>query len=512
MLETLGGEDPVTSIPVQSQTLSLSLDPLNPLLSTYHFVGIGGVGMSALAYILAKQGFRVSGSDIAANGRTRRLEALGVRFVQGHTSEGLIGDPQVIYSSAIHPGNPELAAALGKGLPIWHRADLLAALFNHRPSIGVAGTHGKTTTSSMIGYVLLAAGWDPTLIIGGEVDAWEGNARLGQGKYLVAEVDESDGSLVRLHPQVGVITNIELDHPDHYADLDQVIRAFQQYAAQSQTLVACLDCPNLVAHLAVDVGYSIEGHPQALYQARQIVYAGDSTHAEIWEGGSRLGYLRLQVLGSHNLGNALAAIAVGRQLGLEFAVIAAALSQFQGAHRRFERKGEVGGVTFVDDYAHHPSEIQATLRAARLQQRRVVAVFQPHRHSRLARLFPDFARCFEDADVVLIVPTYGAGEPTPVRSDSLRLAVAVSEHHPHVRHVFSLQQLPEVLRSVLQPGDLVTFLGAGDLNQQIAATMRAYAVEAEQRPSMDPEDPEMDSAGPTEDSTREKGASEVLAS
>lgn len=509
MLEALGGEDPTTSVPVHPRPLPLTLDLLNPLFSTYHFVGIGGVGMSALAYILAKQGFRVSGSDIAANGRTRRLEALGVRFVQGHTPEGIIGDPQVIYSSAIHPSNPELAAALGKGLPIWHRTDLLAALFNHRPSIGVAGTHGKTTTSSMIGYMLLSSGWDPTLIIGGEVDAWEGNARLGQGEYLVAEVDESDGSLVRLHPRVGVITNIELDHPDHYTDLDQVIRAFQEYGQQSQTLIASLDCPNVAAHLSVDVGYSLQGHPQALYQAHQISYAGDSTTAEIWEGGSLLGHLRLQVLGSHNLSNALAAIAVGRQLGLGFAVIASALSQFQGAHRRFEHKGEVGGVTFIDDYAHHPSEIQATLRAARLQQRRVVAVFQPHRHSRLATLFQDFARCFEEADVVLIVPTYGAGEPTPGRSDSLRLAVAVSEHHPHVRHVFSLQQLPEVLRSVLQPGDLVTFLGAGDLNQQIAATMRAYAVQAEQQPLADPE---IESAGRAEDLAREKGASEVLAS
>ncbi|MEN9210146.1 MAG: cyanophycin synthetase, partial [Thermostichus sp. DG02_2_bins_29] len=270
------------------------------------------------------------------------------------------------------------------------------------------------------------------------------------------------------------------------------------------------DCPNLASHLMVDVGYSIEGHPEALYQAREIVYAADSTTAEIWEGESRLGSLRLQVLGSHNLSNALAAVAVGRQLGLEFAVIAAALSQFQGAHRRFERKGEVGGVTFVDDYAHHPSEIQATLRAARLQQRRVVAVFQPHRHSRLARLFQDFARCFGDADVVLIVPTYGAGEPPPppLHSDSLRLAVAVSEHHPHVRYVSSLPQLPQVLGSVLQPGDLAIFLSAGDLNQQIAATMRAYAVQIEQQSPMAPE---TEAAGSTEDSTGQRGTSEVLA-
>jgi UDP-N-acetylmuramate--alanine ligase len=288
--------------------------------------------------------------------------------------------------------------------------------------------------------------------------------------------------LVRLYPKIGVITNIELDHPDHYADLGQVIRAFQQYGQQSQTLVACLDCPNVAAHLRVDVGYSLTGHPQAQYQARQILYTASFTCAEIWEKGSLLGQLRLQVLGSHNLSNALAAVAVGRQLGLEFAVIASALAEFRGVQRRFEVKGEVEEVTFIDDYAHHPSEIRATLQAARLQQRRVVAVFQPHRHSRLAALFQDFARCFGEADVVVIVPTYGAGEPAPEGSDSLRLAVAVAEHHPHVRYVSSLPQLPEVLPSVLQPGDLAVFLGAGDLNQQIIATMRAYAAQVREQP------------------------------
>jgi UDP-N-acetylmuramate--alanine ligase len=488
MVETAGGEDPGTSVQAPSSSLlGQSLELSNSSLSAYHFVGIGGVGMSALAYILAKKGFRVSGSDIVANNRTRRLEALGVRVIQGHTAEGLIGNPQVVYSSAIRPTNPELAAALNKGLKVWHRADLLAALFNHRPSIGVAGTHGKTTTSSMIGYMLLAAGWDPTLIIGGEMEAWDGNARLGQGEYLVAEVDESDGSLVRLYPKIGVITNVELDHPDHYANLEQVIRAFQQYGQQSQTLVACLDCPNVATHLKVDVGYSLAGHPQAQYQARQIVYKGNSTAAEIWERGSLLGQLRLQVPGSHNLSNALAAVAVGRQLGLEFPVIASALAEFRGVQRRFEAKGEVGGVTFIDDYAHHPSEIRATLQAARLQQRRVVAVFQPHRHSRLAALFQDFACCFENADVVVIVPTYGAGEPASEHSDSLRLAVAVAEHHPQVRYVSSLAQLPQVLTSILQAGDLAIFLGAGDLNQQIAATMRAYAAQVGEQLQTPPE-------------------------
>ncbi|MDX2273427.1 MAG: UDP-N-acetylmuramate--L-alanine ligase [Cyanobacteriota bacterium] len=446
---------------------------------SYHFIGIGGVGMSALAHILVKQGHQVAGSDLSRNARTDQLQSLGVDIYQGHAAEHLQGDPQVIYSSAIRTNNPEIAAALARGLQIYHRADLLAKIFNDRPSIGVAGTHGKTTTSSMIGYMLLKAGWDPTLIIGGEVDAWGGNARLGQGEYWVAEVDESDGSLVHLYPQIGVITNIELDHPDHYTSLEQVIMAFQHYAQQCQVVVASLDCPNVAAHLPVGLGYSIADHPQAAYQAKQIVYSPAGTQAEIWEQGSHLGHLSLQVLGSHNLSNALAAVAVGRHLGLPFPLIAQALAEFVGAHRRFERKGQVGEVVFIDDYAHHPSEIQATLTAARLQQRRVVAVFQPHRHSRLASLFHDFVHAFEQADVVVITPTYAAGEVDPAQSGSLKLAAAISQWHGEVYYEPVLANLGESLASRLQPEDVVIFLGAGDLNQQIPATIKAYSQKRE---------------------------------
>ena len=458
----------------RSELVSMG-DSLDPSRRSYHFVGIGGVGMSALAYILAQQGYQVSGSDLASNSRTKRLQALGVQFAEGHAADHLIGNPQVVYSSAIQSNNPEIAAALGKGLRVYHRSTLLAQLFSGHISIGVAGTHGKTTTSSMIGYLLLKAGLDPTLIIGGEVDAWGGNARLGTGEHLVAEVDESDGSLVQLHPQIGVITNIELDHPDHYASLDQVITAFQSYAQQSQVVVASLDCQNVTDHLVPTLGYSLQDHPQADYGARQIRYQGTGTTAQIWERGQVLGDLSLQVLGAHNLSNALAAVAVGRHLGMEFEVIATALREFVGAHRRFERKGEVNGVVFIDDYAHHPSEIRATLSSARLHGCRVIAVFQPHRHSRLASLFEEFSHAFDLADRVVITPTYGAGEAAQAGVNAIELAATTAQLHSWVCYVPTLTDLPSRLAAQLQPGDLVLFLGAGDLNRQIAPTMEAYA-------------------------------------
>ncbi len=451
------------------------VDALDPDQRPYHFVGIGGVGMSALAYILAKQGYRVSGSDLTSNVRTQRLAALGVRIYQGHQAEMVAGNPCVIYSSAVKPSNPEITAALDQGMPLCHRATLLADLFNPHYGIGVAGTHGKTTTSSMIGYLLVAAGLDPTLIIGGEVDAWDGNARLGQSDYWVAEVDESDGSLVQLYPTIGVITNIELDHPDHYADLNQVISTFQQYSQQCQMVVASLDCQNVAAHLQPTIGYSIDDHPQATYQAKAITYSGTGTQAQIWERGVWLGTLHLQVLGSHNLSNALAAIAVGRYLGLEFQVIAKALAEFVGAHRRFELKGQVGDVLFIDDYAHHPSEVEVTLAAAKLQSRRVVAVFQPHRFSRLTSLFEDFIQAFNHADLVVITPTYAAGETHSGHVTSLTLAAALTQVHSAVCYAPTLEELPRFLACKLQAGDIVLFLGAGNLNQQIPMTMTTYA-------------------------------------
>ncbi|NJN72579.1 MAG: UDP-N-acetylmuramate--L-alanine ligase [Limnothrix sp. RL_2_0] len=448
----------------------------------FHFIGIGGIGMSALAYVLAQRKLPVSGSDRRSSHITKRLAAVGTRIfeqqvkenLQGHGTAGAIASndlPQVVCSTAIGKKNPEFQAAQSLGCPIFHRSDILAALVSEYDSIAVGGTHGKTTTSSLIGYVLLVAGVDPTIIVGGEVDAWDGNARLGQGSYLVAEADESDGTLVKLNPLLGVVTNIELDHPDHYESLDEVIATFQTFAQRCKHLVACVDCPTIAAgHLDYTVGYALENIDKADFWATDVEYGSTSTKATIWERGDRLGIINLSLLGTHNLSNALAAIAVARHLGVPFAPIAEALSTFGGAKRRFEVKGKRQGITFIDDYAHHPSELTVTLAAARLRagkDDRIVAIFQPHRYSRTETFFNDFAKAFVDADITIITDIYGAGEENPANLTGESLQKAIAQHQDSVYYQPELQALPQWLAPQLKDGDLVIFLGAGNLNQII---------------------------------------------
>ena len=374
----------------------------------FHFIGIGGIGMSALAYVLAQRQLPVSGSDLRSSHITERLQSVGAHIFSSQDSANLdffqiknvreavpvgvaiaLGAkktgryapeksnahreaapsvsagqtaaslPQVICSTAISPSNSEYQAAQKQDCPIFHRSDLLAALIKDYQSIAVAGTHGKTTTSSLIAYVLLKAGLDPTIIIGGEVDAWEGNARLGSGKFLVAEADESDGSLSKHSPKIGVVTNIELDHPDHYQNLEDVIGTFQVFSSQCETLVGCIDDEIVTEQLRPQISYSIDSESGADYTVKNINHHLGGTTAEVWERGELLGEMQLQLLGEHNLSNALAAVAVGRLLGLDFEVIAKAAASFEGTKRRFEKRGSCNGITFVDDYAHHPSEISA---------------------------------------------------------------------------------------------------------------------------------------------------------
>ncbi len=496
----------------------------------FHFIGIGGIGMSALAYVVARRKLPVSGSDIRLSHITERLQDLGahifwsqeasnLEFFQSHDpadgetlpavasylgtsaalptaensrtrsaklkhrSNSLL--PQVICSTAINPANAEYRAALDLGCPIFHRSDLLAALIQDYQSIAVAGTHGKTTTSSMVGYVLLQAGLDPTIVVGGEVKAWEGNARVGQGPYLVAEADESDGSLVKLAPAIGVVTNIELDHPDHYANLDEVVQTFQTFAQRCQTLIGCIDCTTVRDQLQPGISYSLDRNSGADYTVDQIEYRPEGSTARVWERGQVLGQLKLKLLGQHNLSNALAAVAVGRLLNLEFAAIAAAIATFEGARRRFEYRGEYNGILFVDDYAHHPSEIQATLTAARLQAalretpRRVVAIFQPHRYSRTLTFLPEFAQSFGHADLVLLSDIYSAGEPKPDHISGQQVADEIAAHHPQVHYQPTLPEISQFLNQTLRPGDLALFLGAGNLNQVIPEAM-AYQQQLEQ--------------------------------
>jgi UDP-N-acetylmuramate--alanine ligase len=472
----------------------------------FHFIGIGGIGMSALAYILAKRQLPVYGSDIRANHITQRLQDLGAHIFWKQEASNLeffqnldvpnppsselaaanasspttpparpvaAALPQVITSSAINSANAEYRAALDLGCPIFHRSDLLAALIGDYHSIAVAGTHGKTTTSSMVGAILLAAGLDPTIVVGGEVNAWEGNARLGHGAYLVAEADESDGSLVKFAAKIGIVTNIELDHPDHYADLDAVVSTFETFTDRCQTWIGNADCQVVRERLKPKISYSLRSDVQADYCVDRVTYSASGTQARVWERGEVIGELHLSILGEHNLSNALAAIAVARFLNVEFESIALALGKFEGARRRFEQRGFANGILFVDDYAHHPSEIQATLSAARLRvgpdggYERIVAVFQPHRYSRTQTFLSEFARSFDNADVVILSDIYGAGESPQGYIDGEGVARAIADCHPQVHYPASLGEITAFLHQNLRPKDLVVFLGAGNLNQII---------------------------------------------
>jgi len=492
----------------------------------FHFIGIGGIGMSALAYVLAKRGLPVSGSDLRLSHITQRLQEEGVHIFWSQDPSNLeffqtasdslrepvanavglsatldsgaatkdsdvSGDrgfpenrsvnrlPQVICSTAIHTANAEYAAACKSGYPVFHRSDVLAALIQEYKGIAVAGTHGKTTTSSLIGYMLLQAGLDPTIVVGGEVNAWGGNAHAGAGDYLVAEADESDGSLVKFAPAIGIVTNVELDHPDHYSTLDEVVDIFSTFASRCETLIGCIDCETVRDRLHPSLTYSLDRNTEADYTVDCVSYRGDGTTARVWERGRILGQLNVKLLGQHNLSNALAAVAVGRLLKLDFATIAAAIATFEGARRRFEYRGEFNHILFVDDYAHHPSEIRATLAAARLQanglrssaRQRVVAIFQPHRYSRTLTFLSEFAASFGDADVVVISDIYSAGEPNPGTITGQMVAEQIATHQPNVYYQPSLPAISKLLSELLQPGDLALFLGAGNLNQLIPEVM-----------------------------------------
>ncbi|HEY9825534.1 MAG TPA: UDP-N-acetylmuramate--L-alanine ligase [Stenomitos sp.] len=476
----------------------------------FHFIGIGGIGMSALAQILTHRLLPVSGSDVRNTHITQKLQSLGAHifwqqqaenldyfldsaFDQGAAAQshpsglnsaepGLKVLPQVICSTAIQADNAEYQAALRLECPIFHRSDVLAALISEASqSIAVGGTHGKTTTSSLIGCLLLQAGLDPTIVVGGEVAAWQGNARAGNSDYLVAEADESDGSLVKFHAAIGVITNIELDHPDHYSSLEDVVQIFQQFTDHSKQMVLCADCANIQTYLMsrpeaeTFVTYGLDPENNADYTATNITYAATYTSASVYERGQCLGELKLGLLGRHNLSNALAAIAVGRLVGLSFETIASALVGFEGARRRFEHRGEAQGICLIDDYAHHPSEVRATLSSAKLRiddakasgLRRVVAVFQPHRYSRTYTFLQDFSQSFADADYVITTDIYSAGEAKPANISGAAVAAAIAEYNPEVSFQPTLADVVSHLKANLKSGDLVIFLGAGNLNQVI---------------------------------------------
>ena len=456
-----------------------------------HFIGIGGIGMSGLAYVLARRGLPVSGSDLRSNNITQKLAAEGAHIFLAQNASNLDyfqhhpsghSTPQIICSTAIEKTNGELTAALELGCPIFHRSDVLAKLISEYSSIGVAGTHGKTTTSSMIGYMLVAAGVDPTIVVGGEVTAWDGNARVGNSEYFVAEVDESDGSIVKHSPKIGIITNIELDHPDHYKSLDEVIGVFNTFKQHCQITIGSVDCQIVREQIEPTISYSVESGQAADYTATNINYHSAGTSAQVYEYGKLLGTLELGVLGKHNLSNALAVVAVGRKIGLDFSAIAPGLASFDGAKRRFELRGYQNHITFIDDYAHHPSEILVTLSAARLRvgtERRVVAIFQPHRYSRTLEFLAEFAQSFTDADLVVITDIYSAGEPNTGAISGEQVVAEIGRYHPQVCYQPTLDTVSQYLTQNLQQGDICLFLGAGNLNQIIPSIVDFYQLTAE---------------------------------
>ena len=434
-----------------------------------HFIGIGGSGMSGLAEVLLTTGYRVSGSDLKTGEVTDRLVAMGGRVFKGHNERNVLGADIVVYSSAVQGDNPELRAAIARGVPVIPRADMLAELMRMKYGIAIAGAHGKTTTTSMVGQVLLDGGLDPTIVVGGRVHALKTNARLGHGRFLVAEADESDGSFVRLTPAIGVITNLDQEHMDHYGTMAGLEAAFLEFAERTPfygLVVLCADDAAL-NRLAARISrrsttYGIEG---GVIRASNLELAPGGSRFDVSKDGEPLGRIELPVVGRHNVLNALAAVAVGLEVEIPFAQVAYALSRFEGVGRRFEKRGESHDVLVVDDYGHHPTEIRATLAAAKqLGRGRVVVCFQPHRFSRTRLLAKEFGAAFDDADAVLVSDIYAAGE-TPIEGVTAELVVGAARSHGHRNVVYAgdLSRAEALLREMVRPHDLVVTLGAGDV-------------------------------------------------
>jgi UDP-N-acetylmuramate--alanine ligase len=441
-----------------------------------HFVGIGGIGMSGIAEVLLSLGenFRVTGSDLKRSAITDRLESLGASVWEGHSGEHITGADVVVCSSAVRDDNPEVVAARQRLIPVIPRAEMLAELMRlYRHGIAVAGTHGKTTTTSMIAHLMTGAGFDPAVVVGGRVASLGSNARLGRGEYIAVEADESDGSLLLLTPTIAVLTNIDSDHLDFFCNgIDQIKECFATFANRVPfygTIVLCLDDQNvqaIIPHITRrTISYGLAA--QADVSAWQIQLDADfGSEFTVRAFGIELGKIKLQVPGLHNVYNALAAVAVGLDLNIKFEEIAASLKEFRGAERRFQIKGEKSGVMVVDDYGHHPTEIKATLAAARTSGRRVVTLFQPHRYTRTRDLMDDFARSFYGADVLLVADIYAASED-PIEGITSRVLVEKIERFGHrdTEYIGKLANAAERLKQIARPGDLVLTLGAGNVWQ-----------------------------------------------
>ena len=437
-----------------------------------HFVGIGGIGMSGIAELLLNLGYRVSGSDLRESAITRRLAALGGIIGIGHDGGRVAGADVVVTSSAVKGENPEVVAAHNAAIPVIPRAEMLAELMRLKVNgIAVAGSHGKTSTTSMAGTMLAEVGFDPTVVIGGQVNSFGSNAKLGAGDFLVAEADESDGSFLQLSPVLEIVTNIDLEHVDHYPDLEAVKAAFLEFINRIPfygAAILCLDDDNVASLLPLIrkrvITYGLRS--QADIQVREVTGRGFGSSFEVWSKGEALGRVSLAVPGRHNVYNALAVIALGLELAIPFAGIARALGNYSGVQRRLQIKGEEGGIKVIDDYGHHPTEIRATLAALRdaWPKRRLVVLFQPHRYSRTAGLFKEFCTAFHDADLLLLSDIYPAGEEPIAEVAGDALALALRRHgQKAVEYVAALDDLAAAALPLLRQDDLLLTLGAGNI-------------------------------------------------
>jgi len=443
-------------------------------LGPIHFIGMGGIGMSGIAEVLLNLGYTVQGSDAKASKITDRLQKLGATFFEGQRAENIGAAAVVVMSTAIKKGNPELEEARLRGLPVVRRAEMLAELMRLKSNIAIAGTHGKTTTTTMVATLLDKGGFDPTVINGGVIHAYGSNARAGAGEWMVVEADESDGSFNRLPATIAIVTNIDPEHMEHWGSFDALRRGFQDFVSNIPfygLAVCCTDHPEVQALVGritdrriVTFGFNAQADVRAvnLRYENGVAQFDIALQAE----GTVIDGCTLPMPGDHNVSNALSAVAVARHLGMSADDIRTALAGFAGVNRRFTKVGEVGGVTIIDDYGHHPVEIAAVLKAARQATKgRVIAVHQPHRYTRLSHLFEDFCTCFNEADVVAIAEVYSAGEdPIPGASRDDLVAGLIAHGHRHARAILDEGDLERLVREQARPGDMVVCLGAGTIS------------------------------------------------
>jgi UDP-N-acetylmuramate--alanine ligase len=436
-----------------------------------HMIGIGGIGMSGIAEVLLAMNFKVSGSDRSLSEITDRLVSLGAEIYEGHRADNLKDADVVVYSSAVTMDNVEIQEALKRKIPVIKRSEMLAELMRLKYGIGIAGTHGKTTTTSMVGLVMLEAGFDPTVIVGGKLSGLGGtNARLGKGEFIVVEADEFDRSFLQLTPVIAAITTLEKEHLDIYKDLDDIKSAFIEFANKVPFygfVVLCLDEEGLreilpqINRKVITYGLSA----QADVRAYDISFYESSSKFKVRYNGEFLGEIELNVPGMHNVKNSLVAVAIARELGVDFETIKSALKKFTGVYRRFEIKANVNDILVIDDYAHHPTEVSATLSAIRTGwDRRVVAVFQPHLYTRTRDFYQDFAKSFLDSDVFVCTDVYPARE-IPIQGISGKLITDAAEKfgHKNVIYVPDKKEIPDRLMEIVKPGDIVVTMGAGDI-------------------------------------------------